>query len=334
MKAINRHGLLKAIAFMVIVFSIFSCSSCDEPIVPNPPVILTEAVAVIRPAENIKITSATIVAVITPNEDGAKAAFEIKETSNSAWEAHVLPLTFSGKDTVKVTFDFPELKAGTSYDFRIKVVSKAGEAVSEINSFETYAVSDWDGNLYHSVTIGNQVWLKENFKGTHYANGDAIANVTSQSEWDVLTTPAYCWYNNDKAIGDIYGGLYNWFVVSDPRGLIIGWHTPAISEFLTLADALGGYKNAGGAMKEAGLAHWLSPNTGATNSSGFMALPSGYRNEAFEDFGSDLALWSSTKHEILPTVYISHLVNSSPILYAGSGSSYYQRGFSIRLVRN
>jgi len=84
-----------------------------------------------------------------------------------------------------------------------------------ITHFKTCAVSDFDGNAYRIVTIGNQVWLQENFKGTHFANGDPIPNVTDQSAWDAMTTPAYCWYNNDPKIGEVYGGLYNWYVASD-----------------------------------------------------------------------------------------------------------------------
>ena len=332
MKAINHHGLLKAIAFIFLAISLFSCSSCDDE--PNPPVILTKAIAVIRPAANVKINSATIVATITPNEDDTKASFEIKETAKSTWESHILPATFSGKDTLKVTFDFSDLKAGTSYDFRIKVANKAGEAVSEINSFETYAVSDYDGNLYHAVTIGNQIWLKENLKAIHFANGDPIPNVTDQTQWNATKTPAYCWYENNASNGKEYGGLYNWYVVSDSRGLIKGWHVPANSECITLSTSLGGDNVAAGPLKEAGFKHWESPNNGATNSSGFTALPSGARTENFGALGSAFYFWTSTPEKAVAGAYTAFVVKNSNIFYNDSGIFDYGRGLSIRLVKD
>jgi len=332
MKAINRYGLLKAIAFMVLVISLFSCSACDDE--PNPPVILTKAIAVIRPATNVKLNSATIVATITPNEDDTKVSFETKETSTSVWEAHILPTTFSGKDTLKVTFDFPALKAGTSYDFRIRVINKGGEAVSDINSFETYAVTDYDGNMYHTVTIGNQIWLKENFKGTHFSNGDPIPNVTDQAAWNKMTTPAYCWYNNDSKNSKVYGGLYNFYVVSDSRGLLIGYHAPSLNEWIILSDYLGGANIAGGKMKESGYSHWIQPNAGATNSSGFTSLPGGVHKDTFGNLGDASVFWSTTKFMNMPNAASSVDIGETSAFLQLNGGNDSNRGFSVRMVKN
>src|SRR5665647_2153473 len=130
-----------------------------------------------------------------------------------------------------------------------------------------------------SVTICTQVWMLKNLDVSTYRNGDLIPEVTDQTAWATLTTGAWCYNNNDPAVGVIYGKLYNWYAVNDPRGLApTGWHVPSDAEWTTLSTCLGGDAVAGGAKKETGTTHWTSPNTGATNSSGFTALPGGLRD--------------------------------------------------------
>src|SRR5436190_23369500 len=136
---------------------------------------------------------------------------------------------------------------------------------------------------YESVTICDQVWMIKNLDVSTYRNGDPIPEVTDPSQWAGLTTGAWCYYENNSANGTIYGKLYNWYAVNDPRGLApLGWHVPSDEELTTLTSCLGGVFVAGGTMKETGTTHWLAPNTEATNSSGWTGLPGGYRNE----FGS------------------------------------------------
>src|SRR5690606_33259564 len=107
---------------------------------------------------------------------------------------------------------------------------------------------------------------------------DVIPQVTDPTIWGNLTTGAWCYYNNDPANEIIYGKLYNWYAVNDPRGLApVGWHIPSDSEWTILTDYLGGFEVAGGKMKETGTTHWANPNIGADNSSGFTGLPGGYR---------------------------------------------------------
>ena len=113
---------------------------------------------------------------------------------------------------------------------------------------------------------------------SHYRNGDSIPEVTDPNIFDTLTTGAWCNYNNDPANEAIYGKLYNWYSVNDPRGLAPqGWHVPADSEWTILTTFLGGSAIAGSALKDTS-SLWGSPNTGSTNSSGFSGLPGGYRN--------------------------------------------------------
>jgi len=144
-------------------------------------------------------------------------------------------------------------------------------------------VTDIDGNLYHTVVIGTQTWMVENLKVAKYRNGDAIPEVPGAAAWSTLATGAWCNYNNVSANGTTYGKLYNWYAVTDPRGLApAGWHIPGKDEWNTLTANLGGGLNGGGAnnapYKLKTTTGW-STNTGSTNSSGFTGLPNGSRGE-------------------------------------------------------
>ena len=156
-------------------------------------------------------------------------------------------------------------------------------------------VTDIDGNVYQTVTIGGQVWMAENLKVTHYNNGDSIENVTDSLTWHNLEIGGYSYYNNDSASAQTYGCLYNWYAVSDERGVAPnGWHVPDGKELSNLIDYLGGRDIAGGKMKEAGVSHWSAPNEGATNESGFSALPAGIRPHAFLHIGSLGVFWTGS----------------------------------------
>jgi uncharacterized protein (TIGR02145 family) len=170
-------------------------------------------------------------------------------------------------------------------------------------------VTDYDGNFYRTVLIGDQCWMMENLKVTHYRNGDPIPNVTDNGAWDGLSTGAYCNYNNDAGNVAVYGRLYNFYAATDIRDIApIGWHVPSDAEWKELEIYLGmsqyeadleGWRGIliGGKLKEAGTAHWNSPNEGATNESGFTALPGGYRwgsGGLFNGMNDQAAFWSST----------------------------------------
>jgi len=151
-------------------------------------------------------------------------------------------------------------------------------------------VTDIDGNFYNSVIIGTQEWMKENLNVSKYTDGTPIPQVTNGNTWANLTTGAWCYYNNDQANGAIYGKLYNWYAVVgiyNAQSLAnpslrkqlapIGWHvSQSQNEQIILFQALGSV-DVGSKLKEAGTTHWISPNTGATNSSGFTGLPGGAR---------------------------------------------------------
>jgi uncharacterized protein (TIGR02145 family) len=163
-------------------------------------------------------------------------------------------------------------------------------------------VSDADGNIYQTIKIGNQCWMKENLKTTKYHDGLNIPIVTD-NVWRTLYNPAYCWYNNDITNKSDYGALYNWAVVSTGKLAPKGWHVPTDADWTKLVDYLGGDSIAGSKLKEAGTSHWFSPNSASTNESGFTALPGGirscqtvnYEDNTFWSKGYIGYWWSSTE---------------------------------------
>jgi uncharacterized protein (TIGR02145 family) len=139
----------------------------------------------------------------------------------------------------------------------------------------------FDGYSYATVQIGDQCWFSENLRSDHYRNGDAIPGDMDNATWSGTSAGAQAYYLGEAVNLSEYGRLYNWYAVDDARGLCpSGWHVPSDDEYTALTDFLGGESVAGGKMKETGTAHWNSPNTGATNSSGFTGLGSGFRSSS------------------------------------------------------
>lgn len=169
----------------------------------------------------------------------------------------------------------PFVKRTDTYEF--KIPSDLGK--------ETGTVTDIDGNVYKTVKIGDQWWMAENLMVSRYSNGDPILHVAGDAEWATLTTGAWSSYNNDTSYHNIYGKLYNWYAVNDPRGMCPeGWHVPSEDDWRMLEKYLGGRVAAQGLMKSTRTypdshPRWARPNESATNESGFSGLPGGYRNE-------------------------------------------------------
>ena len=183
--------------------------------------------------------------------------------------------------------------------------------------------------------ICNQLWMTKNLDVSKYRNGDPIPQVTDLTVWANLTIGAWCWYNNDSATyASTYGKLYNWYAVNDSRGLApFGWHIHSDAEWSTLSTCLGGDIVAGGKMKETGSIHWNSPNSGATNSSGFAGLPGGTRNGSgtFYNLGYYGNFWSSTESNTNNAWGRSLDYNDSG-LYRGGYNKIY--GWSVRCLRD
>lgn len=180
--------------------------------------------------------------------------------------------------------------------------------------------------------------MAENLDVSTFRNGDPIPEAKTDAEWGAAgdaQKPAWCYHDNDPANGKTYGKLYNWYAVSDSRGLAPrGWHVPADEEWNTLINHLGGEDEAGGKLKETGTAHWQSPNTGASNSSGFTALPGGGRLFGSIFFSPDdfAGFWSATEFNS-NLAYHWNLNYDHSIVYRGNSPKGLS-GFSVRCVKD
>jgi len=208
-------------------------------------------------------------------------------------------------------------------------------------------VTDVEGNVYQTVSIGTQCWMKENLKTSKYRDGSAITTGLSDSLWQATTTGAYSIFDNGVANDTLYGKLYNWYAVVDSRYLCpVGWHVPSDIEWKTLeiflgmltadVDLLGGPRgenqNVGGKLKSTS-SLWIGPNTGASNESGFSGLPGGFRNSngSYFDVGY-YGYWCSFTESSSEFV----LGRSLAYNYAGSNKSvrFKQEGFNVRCLRD
>lgn len=210
---------------------------------------------------------------------------------------------------------------------------------------DTDIVTDFDGNDYKTIRIGNQLWMASNLMVTHYRNGDPIPQVQKSDEWSKIETGAWCFYENNPENGKKYGKLYNWYAVNDNRNIAPeGWHVPSDDEWKKLeqylfmhqadADNVGRRgKNEGGKLKETGTTHWKSPNAGATNESRFLALPGGYRisNGDFDRLRSMANFWTSTERDSLGA-WDRYLMHDSATI--GRYGSDKKVALSIRCVRD
>lgn len=346
MKRNNWLGLppslfIGAVILCVAVLTVINCSKKNKnPVTPNSnscPVLTTTKVS--------EITRTTAKCGGTITSDGGAAV----TARGVCWGTSQTPTiadhkTTDGAGTGSFTSLITELTGNTEYYARAYATNSEGTGYGDAVPFMP-AVADVDGNTYQVVKIGNQWWMAENLKVTHYRNGGAIPNATGNADWSSrIISGAYCSYNNDTTYTAVYGNLYNWPAVNDIRNIApVGWHVPSDEEWKELEMTLGMSKaeadaegwrgtSQGGKLKEAGTAHWKSPNTGATNESGFSALPGGYRADVgtFYDIDSNAYFWSSTS---LPNLCAYGRVLSSSHSGVSRKFSIGSWGFSVRCLR-
>jgi len=248
----------------------------------------------------------------------------------------------SGTGTGSFTINLSGLDNGTVYYYRAFATNSFGTSYGEQYHFIT-PVADTDGNVYQTVAIGTQVWMAENLKTTKYNDDSAIPNVTDNTEWMGLTTAAYCWANNDEATyKDMYGALYNWYAVETGNLCPTGWHVPTDADFIALEVSLGMSEvdASGTEWRGTDQGEQLKNTTGwpeeqnGTNTSGFMALPAGYRSYqtgVSEGLGVITYWWTSTALDDNIAAYRRLDADNDAIYRNGT---YKQAGKSIRCVKD
>jgi uncharacterized protein (TIGR02145 family) len=285
---INIFRITKVI---FLILSIISVCSCKKDKIPALTTINVSRISQVNATSGGKITNfnkAKIIASGVCWSTSREPTIEDNKTTDEVIEG-IFNSTLTGL--------IPE----TTYYLRAYATNGLGTVYGRELIFRTLkaiTVTDSDGNEYNAVTINNQSWMTENLKTTKYNDGASIPLVEEDAAWSGLLTPGYCWYRNDaETYKSTYGAFYNWYTVNTGRLCPTGWHVASDAEWTILSNYLGGESIAGAKLKKTGRSHWVEPNTGATNETGFTALPGGlrYHDGLFHDFGFSGYWWSSTE---------------------------------------
>jgi uncharacterized protein (TIGR02145 family) len=316
---------LSVLGFLIISAILYSCRKEEIPAVTTADIT------------SITTTSAKSGGNIT-SDGGAKIT-----SRGVCWNSTGNPTvanktTSDGTGTGSFSSSLTLLKPGTYYYLRAYATNNAGTGYGNEQSFATLdiitgSLDDIEGNTYKTVTIGTQVWMAENLKTTRYNDNTLIPLVTDNVAWSHLITPGYCWYNNDaSAFKSDYGALYNWYTVATGKLCPSGWHVPTDLQWSELAEYLGGETLAGDKLKEEGEAHWTILNSGATNESGFTALPGGGRIDgSFVYIGTAGAWWTATAYDAENALCRELDNNIVELLKGYLGKN---QGFSVRCIQD
>ena len=239
--------------------------------------------------------------------------------------------TYDGFGSGRFMSHLTDLAALRTYYIRAYAINKTGIAYGNELSFTTRlvydSVKDVAENIYKTIKIGDQTWMAENLKTILYNNGDSI---NKSLNWSGDKAGAYSIYGDEPANESVYGLLYNFYTITDPRGLCpTGWKVPSYDEWIVLTNYLGGYKVAGGKLKETGFSHWTHNVGTATNESGFTALPGGWWNGAFYELGDHGYFWTSSDTSEGPWFWM--LYGDYVDLSMSRGAP--EDGFSIRCMK-
>jgi uncharacterized protein (TIGR02145 family) len=317
------------------VLILILASGCAKEQHVIPPEITTVGVVVITPIN--AICSGTV------SNSGNSHLIE----KGICWSTEPLPTVIDERSVDTSLQDFgytcsiSPLTSNTIYYFRAYASGEGGAAYGNELSFRTpvdltgekETISDIDGNLYHAIGIGSQIWTVENLRTTRLNNGTEIGLAKCFRLWSVPLVPAYCYYNSDDTNRRVYGVMYNWYTVNTGLLCPAGWHVPQESEWTILETFLGSNETAGGKLKETGNEHWNTPNTGAINVSGFTGLPGGFRDDSAIDYDLNVSsiFWTSTAFDSNAACYRS-LASSSGSLFKGGFSR--ASGAYVRCVKN
>jgi len=325
---------------LVIIIQVFLLLNCRKEAINIPP-------------PTVQTSPVTIITMTSANCGGEVISGTDVISCGVCWSTSQNPTianskTMDGTGVGVFTSYLTGLTANTTYYVRAYATNSKGTSYGNEVSLTTagfsFTVTDIDGNVYGAIKIGTQVWMAENLKVTHYLNGDPIPDIIENEAWGSLATGGYCYYNNDPNNLATYGGLYNWYAAADGRNIApMGWHVPTDAEWTALISFLTD-KNAvwtgiGGKLKETGTAHWQSPNAGATNETGFNALPGGWRAIDYMNVSFMGFWWSSTEEYDKSFAYFRDLTANSNtviggpfVIYGGRCAKMY--GLSVRCLKD
>lgn len=306
------------IFFALLIFSLSPIACSDE----QPKIVLPSITT--APSSSITPLSASSGGNVTSGGHGEVSSRGIIWSKNPQPVFTLTTKTSDGTGTGTFISELTNLDPNTVYYVRAYAINEAGVAYGEQVEFQTsqLTVTDADNNTYATVKIGNQIWMAENLKTTKYNDGTPIPlNTVTSAD---IETAAYSWYNNDEVTyKNGYGAMYNFYAVETGKVCPTGWHVPTINEVYVLRDFVG---PGSGSLKEQGITHWKSPNTGATNSTGFTALPAGTKTPSFSFLGEYTFWWTSSSGAIFGMDY------QSTSFYNQYGA--YNVGLSVRCLKN
>lgn len=329
---------------ITIIFLMMTILGCKK----EPP----KTIPTVETTIAINITSTTALGGGTVSDDGGDPV----TTRGVCWGIIQSPTilcdkTVDGSGLGSFISSLTDLSAYTTYYMRAYATNTFGTGYGEVIPVSTMGipiifnpnlnygtVTDIENNIYKTIKIGTQTWMAENLRTTKYLNGDLIGTTTPASlDVSRQDTPKYQWaYNGNENYVRTYGRLYTWYTATDNRKICpSGWHLPTYDEWWVLIDFYGGGCVAGGPLKEVGTSHWQTPNTDATNSSGFTALPGGHRfaTGQFYDIGGYGRLLSSSIEsvwDIIDTWSLCVLYNAGSLAFADKKNE----GRSVRCVKD
>ncbi len=343
--------MLNHIITAIIILTFVGCK--EDSVSPTPDFVAPTVPVLTSPINNdlFKSDVNTIQLIWTEIEDAASYQVQVSDYKNFS----IKVIDEEGQSTSQYLMN--NNNGNGIYHWRIRSVDLAGN-MSDWSEAKTFLVGykkdidymeDIDGNVYRIVKIGEQWWMAENLAVTHYRNGDAIPKVTGNSAWIDQRAGAYCVADNDVKNADTYGYLYNWYAVADSRNIApVGWHVSTEADWNELEMYLGMSQteanrteyigtNEGGKLKETGITHWNSPNTGATDEFGFTALAGGNRRPDNSGFNNSLGVyarfWASTKSDIDQyQAWNRGLPHNQSTVYRATRDLRY--GFSLRCLRD
>jgi uncharacterized protein (TIGR02145 family) len=351
------------------IYRVYAFNSVGKSITySNEVTITTLALPILTTTAATSITQTTATSGGTISSDGGSAITARGVCwSTSTNPSIALPTkTTDGTGIGAFTSNLTGLSANTTYYVRAYATNSLGVGYGNEINFTTPSinvpgpnVTDIDGNTYQSVTNCGLTFTKQNLNVSKYSDGTPIPQVTDPTQWANLSTGAWCYYNNDPVNSAVYGKLYNWYAVAgiyDAASIAnpalrknlapAGWHVPSDGEWSSLINCLdpnadGGNivpNLAGGKMKttgtiQAGTGLWQSPNTDATNVSGFSGLPAGYRDYdgTFYLFGS-FGIWWSSSEFLISNVWTRHQYSNLGSAFRNTSAK--EGGFSLRCLRD